>query len=100
MDEVHTHCKSRGADGLAFVIQAFHETALGGPGRNLGYGGIQNSVAVEFDTYYNHDALEPHENHVAVHTRGWRHPNDPSHAHALGHTSNVPDLANGKLSVR
>lgn len=29
MDGVHTHCRSRGADGLAFVIQAEGPTSLG-----------------------------------------------------------------------
>ena len=40
-----------------------------------GYTGIANSIAVEFDTYYNAELLEPYENHVSVHTRGWRHAN-------------------------
>ena len=29
--------------------------AIGNPGRELGYGGIANSLAVEFDTWYNPD---------------------------------------------
>lgn len=29
MDGVHTHCRSRGADGLAFVLQGERPTALG-----------------------------------------------------------------------
>lgn len=32
MDGVHTHCRSRGADGLAFVIQGDGSTALGKAG--------------------------------------------------------------------
>lgn len=66
---------SGGADGFAFIIQAQSESALGGGGCELGYGGIKNrykedkksdlnyyfyyltkyivkfSMAVEFDTY-------------------------------------------------
>lgn len=29
MDGVHTHCRSRGADGVAFVVQGDSSTALG-----------------------------------------------------------------------
>jgi hypothetical protein len=43
------------ADGFAFVIQNNGSTtkALGGNGGNLGYAGINNSVAVKFDLYSN-----------------------------------------------
>lgn len=42
---------SRGGDGFAFVIQNQAPTALGHGGMELGYGGIQNSIAVEFDSW-------------------------------------------------
>lgn len=42
------------ADGFAFVIQNQGANALGGEGGNLGYVGIQRSVAVAFDLYNNH----------------------------------------------
>ena len=32
MDGVHTHCRSRGADGVAFVVQGEGSTALGKSG--------------------------------------------------------------------
>lgn len=35
----------------------------------MGYAGISNVIAVEFDTYYNPDLLDPYENHVSVQTR-------------------------------
>lgn len=41
----------QGADGLAFIIQAAGKNTLGEGGCQLGYGGIKNSIAVEFDTY-------------------------------------------------
>jgi len=72
MDDTHTHCRARGADGFAFVLQGNSPSELGAGGRELGYGGITNSLAVEFDTWYNPEQLEPFENHIAVHTRGWR----------------------------
>lgn len=37
--------------------------------QGLGYAGISNMLAVEFDTYYNAEMLEPYENHVSVQTR-------------------------------
>jgi len=59
------------ADGLAFVIQnaAAGTTALGGGGGGIGYDGIPNSLAVEFDTYWNAGPgpnNDPNANHVGV----------------------------------
>ena len=85
---------------LAFVIQEDRVDALGGGGQDLGYGGINNSLAVEFDTYYNPGEIDPYENHVSVHTRGWRHPNSPNHTYSLGHTNRVPDLTDGEIRIR
>ena len=34
----------------------------------MGYAGISNALAVEFDTHNNPDLLEPYENHVSVQT--------------------------------
>lgn len=39
----------------------------------MGYVGISNMLAVEFDTYYNPELLEPFENHVTVQTRYGRY---------------------------
>jgi len=39
------------ADGFTFVIQRQGPTALGDSGSGLGYLGINNSIAVKFDTY-------------------------------------------------
>lgn len=35
----------------------------------MGYAGISNMLAVEFDTFYNPDLVEPYENHVSIQTR-------------------------------
>lgn len=69
MDDVNTYCRSRGADGLAFVIQNSNPYALGADGSALGYGGISNGLAVEFDTFYNYDRLDYYENHISIITR-------------------------------
>jgi len=77
--QVHkpTSCCEPG-DGLAFVIQnssatdycgsGAGKTALGVPSGGVGYAGIENSLAVEFDT--TQDAWDPNGNHVAVQSCG------------------------------
>ncbi|EMI57315.1 protein containing Legume lectin, beta chain [Rhodopirellula sallentina SM41] len=56
-----------GADGLTFTIQndPREADAVGANGGRLGYEGIENSVAIEFDTYRNGD-LEVNANHVSI----------------------------------
>lgn len=94
------------ADGLAFVIQnalsggvdttagctasGQGPTALGGGGGCMGYGGIPNSVALEFDTYNNepwdsadYGAESNDANHIALQSCGLNDgaplPNSPAH---------------------
>ncbi len=63
-------------DGIAFVIQGSSATALGlggpqGCGGCLGYAGITNSIAIEFDTYPNTDDFhDPNGNHIAIMSLG------------------------------
>ena len=57
------------ADGFAFVIQRNSPTAVGGGGGSLGYVGMPNSVAVEFDFY---NAV----NQVGVYANGFDLGND------------------------
>lgn len=61
---------SVGADGIAFVIQRAGNTSLGSNGENLGYSGILQSIAVEFDTFKNTTQLDPNSNHIGVDTLG------------------------------
>jgi hypothetical protein len=71
-------CVKRGGDGIALVIHNNgFPRALGASGAGMGYGGIDNSIAVEFDTWYNADLGDVYQNHIAVHTLG-RQPNTPS----------------------
>jgi hypothetical protein len=100
MDDVYTNCRSRGADGFAFVIQNFDPLALGKAGMEMGYGGIMNSIAVEFDTYYNYEFYDPFENHVSVHSRGFRFRNSGNHTYEFGSTTAVPDLSDGEHFAR
>ncbi|CEP07579.1 hypothetical protein [Parasitella parasitica] len=86
-----------GADGFAFVIQAQNEHALGGGGCELGYGGIKNCLAVEFDTYKSSDRCEdPSDNHISVHGRLPPFSNSSHQNFSLGHTSRIPRLNCGQ----
>ena len=58
-----------GADGLAFVIQT-QNANVGGAGGGLGYQGINNSVAVEFDTFNNTSWDNNNGNHVGIGING------------------------------
>ena len=64
--EFTTHIRDgkTGADGIAFVVQGEGPRALGGWGGGMGYRGIEDSVAIEFDTYRN--PKDPDDNHLAV----------------------------------
>ncbi len=82
------------ADGFAFVIQNSSPNALGLMGGGLGYHDIQNSLAVEFDTWLN--PPDPDSNHVSVQTRG----TDPNTYHldySLGFTSPIADMSDGSV---
>jgi hypothetical protein len=59
-----------GADGFAFLIQNRGRCAIGSGGYGLGYDGIRNSLAVEFDTAQNQLQGDPSHPHIGIHTRG------------------------------
>ncbi|CAE7456757.1 unnamed protein product, partial [Symbiodinium microadriaticum] len=69
LDDVNTYCRSRGADGLAFVLQDATPVALGSAGSGMGYEGIFNSLAIELDTFFNYDQMDYYENHIGVMTQ-------------------------------
>jgi hypothetical protein len=56
-----------GADGLTFTVQT-NANNVGGSGGGLGYAGINNSVAVEFDTFDNGEVGG--SNHVGIDLNG------------------------------
>eukprot|EP00644_Phytophthora_capsici_P008007 jgi/Phyca11/125360/e_gw1.58.88.1 len=102
MDNVHTNCRSRAGDGFAFVVHndVQQELALGSGGMALGYGGIQDALAIEFDTWFNPELLDVYENHISVHVSGNGGAIQPNHTYSLGSTSNIPDLTEGTHTVR
>lgn len=91
------------ADGVAFVIQNAQgggtdattgcveqgsgpsAVATNSQGGCIGYGGIDNSLALEFDTYDNSNFGDPNANHIALqscglNTNGVGLPNSPDHS--------------------
>ena len=97
-----------GGDGFAFVIQNASATAFtskGDTGFYMGYE-IENSLAVEFDTFDNFfwttaPALEPNNNHVGVQSRGTAE-NTASFSAAtadayLGSATVAPNLSDGAV---
>ncbi|HIK10929.1 MAG TPA: SBBP repeat-containing protein [Oscillatoriaceae cyanobacterium M33_DOE_052] len=86
-----------GGDGFAFVIQNSSATAIGGGGGTLGYSGIYNSLAVEFDTYDNDEpgTHDPSGNHLSVHTGGTGR--NSVGITPLGVTSMIPNMSDGEV---
>ncbi|EGG20777.1 hypothetical protein DFA_00642 [Cavenderia fasciculata] len=84
-------------DGLAFVIQnapngnrTYHKS----DGSSMGYAGIPNSVAIEFDTYeYGGD---PNNNHISIQTKG-KQPNDWRHQYSIGWGTPSTRIDNGAI---
>lgn len=68
----HTSCYVHGGDGLALVMHGHDNRSrtLGTSGDQIGYGGIENSVAIEFDTWYNPGTSDLFRDHIAIHTNG------------------------------
>lgn len=73
----HTSCSVHGGDGLAFVIHGdpLGASAIGGKGVDLGYGGIENGLAVEFDMWTNVASVTASNDdiffdHISVHSNG------------------------------
>ncbi len=85
-----------GADGFAFLVQNSAPDAIGGLGYGIGYEGISDSVAVEFDTWANY--WEGDGNHISVNTLGTS-PNTSNHSASLGATSAIPNLSDGSIHL-
>lgn len=79
-----------GGEGLAFVMQS--TATRGSDASNLGYAGIANSVAVEFDTHLDTAQSDPspHYDQISVHTR-YGNPNSASEMVSVGRSLNIAD---------
>jgi hypothetical protein len=90
----------QGGDGFAFVVQNFGIPVVGPPAGFLGYHGIPNSLAIEFDTWLNYEPgfFDPNGNHVSVHSRGLM-ANSVSESASLGWTTAIPFLKDGAVHL-
>ena len=82
-----------GADGFCFTVAG---TAQPNIGTSLGYSGITNSIAVEFDTYQNTSLSDPDDHHIAVHTRGLA-ANSADESASLGLYTTPADFSDGAV---
>jgi hypothetical protein len=89
-------CMPNGGDGFAFVVQYDAASALGAASSSLGYGGIVNSLAVEFDTWFNVEKSDVYENHVSIQTKGLE-PNESHHRSKTAITTSIPLLQDGNI---
>jgi hypothetical protein len=83
------------SEGFAFVIQNNALPALGPAGPGLGYGGVPNSLAVEFDITANAGIDDDWPYDISVHSRGAL-PNSPDPSARLGGTNGLPRYSNGE----
>ena len=88
----HKHyrsCAVHRGDGFTFVIHNDDKNkthVIGGDGENLGYGGIPNSSAIEFDMWTNFDTQgsdDFFQDHISVHSASFE-PNSSGSSAALG----------------
>ncbi|EFC46984.1 peptide N-glycanase [Naegleria gruberi] len=88
-----------GADGFALIMHSNDNAAqMGAPGSGMGYEGIPNSIAIEFDTYQTFDRTrDPDSNHISIQTR-YDKPNSAHHDYSLKCTTSLPiTLSDGKI---
>jgi hypothetical protein len=87
-----------GGDGFAFVLHSGGTSTIGFGSAQMGYadpGGIPNSLALEFDTYYNSNFLDPNANHLSLHTNPLG-PNNASEAFSIASaTTGLPTFRDG-----
>ena len=92
-----------GGEGMAFVIQNVTSSELGAGQCGLGYDGITNSLAIEFDTVGNATcggqvSNEPSNLHISIQTRGGL-ANSSLGTFSLGSAQVVNDFANGSIHI-
>ena len=75
---------TNGSDGFTFVIQNGSSTALYRGANGVGYDGMPDSVAIEFDTFQNSEMNDTSQSSISVHTNGTG-PNNASESYSLGH---------------
>ena len=93
-----TNSDFSGADGIAFVIQNTSAFSIGQYGGGIGYSSIPNSLAIEFDTYYNPERNDPNDNHISIQSNG-KNPISENHIYTLGMASSIPTMEDGNPHI-
>jgi Bacterial lectin len=109
-----TKTAREGAEGFAFVIHnadvPFPASAIGTGRNGLGYAGLPNSLAVEFDTVQNLPGDfgmgthgDPNDNHISVQSRG-KEANNANTDFSLGFTTQtepaIPQFTRGRHTAK
>jgi hypothetical protein len=109
-----TKTAREGAEGFAFVIHnadvPFPASAIGTGRNGLGYAGLPNSLAVEFDTVQNLPGDfgmgtrgDPNDNHISIQSRG-KEPNNANTDFSLGFTTQtepaIPLFTRGRHTAK
>ena len=85
-------CKDAdGADGIVFGLQPI-STSIGVAGGDIGFGNVQPSLGVEFDTHFNADFADPTFDHITVIRDGILNHNLPEGALAGPVQANISDI--------
>jgi hypothetical protein len=111
LSEVNEFCATRGGHGFALVVQrdgaglgdgTGDATLVGTGGNQLGFGGLRNAVAVEFDTWFDAALVDPFDNHVAVQAERVRGAGlTADHRYHLALSPDLPDMGDGDVhSIR
>lgn len=84
------------SSGFAFVIQNDASNAIGAGLAGLGYEGIVNSIAIEFDFFDSAGLGDPNNNHVSIHTQGAAG-NSANESARIGRFTPTFDLNDGQV---
>jgi len=100
---VNFGCSNTGGEGMAFVLQS-GAWSVGTGGAGLGYGGVANSLAIEFDTRDNEAAGEntfgdTPADHISIQTNGVYNHNTLANNLNPGTPPNPPNIIPGVANV-
>merc|ERR1711935_49615 len=73
---------------------------IGRGGDGLGYDGLTNTIALEFDTWYDKHLGDLYDNHISLQARGPVTENSVKHKYSLAQTVEVPELTEESHTVK
>lgn len=86
-----------GADGMVFVFQQVSNVVIGEDGGDIGFGGFQPSLGVEFDIYQNGNRSDPTFDHIAIISDGSvDHNSDQNLAGPVQASASSPNIEDGE----